>query len=167
MRARFGWVASVWVPQRVGLGESESGVAIAGCFMTSGWTNSRVSALIICFRCLLSPEHTNYTSYVHGYFPLCAKWINVSAMHRARHGAWCMEGRLELWAVVLHGRLDDFIGLTHRGGSEHRSQRGMCVNSVHGTFAACAVQNSEVIVHHSRGGRMSVRCVHPVTAIVG
>ena len=53
-----------------------------------------------------------------------------------------MEGRLELWAVVLHGRRDDFIGLTHRGGSsEHRSQRGVCVNSVHGTFASCAVQN--------------------------
>jgi hypothetical protein len=30
--------------------------------MTSGWTNSRVSALIICFRCLLSPERTNYTT---------------------------------------------------------------------------------------------------------
>lgn len=90
-----------------------------------------------------------------------------SRLGHASCSAWCMEGRLELWAVVLHGRLDDFIGLTHRGGSEHRSQRGMCVNSVHGTFAACAVQNSEVIVHHSRGGRMSVRCVHPVTAIVG
>jgi hypothetical protein len=86
-------------------------------------------------------------------------------MHRARHGACHMEGRLqvELWAVVLRSRLDDFIGLT-----EHRSQRGECVNSVHGTFAAaCAVQNSEVIVHHSRGGSMSVRCVYPVTAIVG
>jgi hypothetical protein len=26
-----------------------------------------------CFRCPLSPEHTNYTCYIHGYVPLCAK----------------------------------------------------------------------------------------------
>ena len=108
----------------------------------------------------------------HQLYKLCT-WICsfVCKMDKrlchASCSAWCMEGRLELWAVVLHGRLDDFIGLTHRGGSEHRSQRGMCVNPVHGTFAAYVVKNSEVIVHHSSSGRMSARCVLPATAIVG
>src|SRR5690242_10579418 len=98
--------------------------------MTSGWTISRVSVSALIDA---SPGLLPVPSFAraHPSYVLCT-WIcsfvcevNKRLGH-ASCSAWCMEGRLELWAVVLRSRPDDFIGLTHRGGSEHRSPRGVC-----------------------------------------